>query len=87
MITNNGTPLKRLSGKLMATNCEGIILLDYSLTELTLNEKHYSNLLKGPMTQALIKSRGKLPEWLLLQHDTARPRAAQMTKKTLENLK
>lgn len=90
-----GPPVKARAapsvGKVMITvfwDCEGIILVDYLPKGTTINAEYYSDLLSGPLRQALTKYRpGKLHARPLLQQDNARPHTARRTRAVLNDLR
>lgn len=92
---DEGPPLKARAvpsvGKVMLTvfwDCEGIICMDYLPKGTTINAEYYSNVLSGPLRQALAKKRpGKLHKRPLLQQDNARPHTARRTKEVLNDLR
>jgi histone-lysine N-methyltransferase SETMAR len=69
-------------------DCEGIILIDYLPQGRTINADYYSDLLKGPLHEALKKKRcRKLHLRPLLQQDNARPHTARRTIDVIAELK
>jgi [histone H3]-lysine36 N-dimethyltransferase SETMAR len=90
-----GAPVKFRSewstSKVMITvfwDCEGIIHIDYLPKGATINALYYSNLLTGPLRDALSRVRpGKLHARPLLQHDNARPHTARMTMAAIADLR
>jgi len=90
-----GPPIKARTspsvGKVMITvfwDCEGIIHIDYLQKGSTITAKYYTDLIIGPLKQALIEKRpGKIHMRPFLQHDNARPHTAKLTKAALSTLR
>lgn len=79
------------AGKVLSTffwDSKGVIFIDFLEEKRTINSEYYSNLLKGPLREAIRRKRpGMLRKGVIFHHDNARPHTAKHTMETLRNLR